>query len=94
MNDSQWLKVAEFISGLVRSFAGKYITRAVTYGGAALAARLAISSPDADMQTKLSQWCTAALCAVVGMVIDYLHHRADKIQAAATPPPAPAAKVQ
>ena len=61
-----------------RPLLAKYVQRGVTYGCAAISAKLAIDAPASDTQAKLVEWLVAGALAGLGMIIDYLHHKYDK----------------
>lgn len=72
----------QFLNDYARPFLVKYVTRGLTYGATAISAKLAIFAPDEDTVTKVAGWVTAGALAGVAMLIDWIHHRKDRGEAA------------
>lgn len=56
----------------------KVVLRGVTYGTAAISAKLAIDAPSSDTQAQVAAWIAAGASGLLGLVIDYFQHRNDK----------------
>ena len=70
--------IKEILNQYARPFLVKHLTRWLTYGSAAISAKLAITAPDDDTVTKAAGWIAATIMAAVAMLIDWLHHRKDR----------------
>lgn len=72
----------ESIKALLDKFARpllvKWLTRLVSWGATAIAAKLAVEAPAEDTQGQVVQWTVTVLLAVVAASIDWWHNRKDR----------------
>ena len=72
--------IKEMLAKYGRPLIAKYLTRALLYGGGAVAAKLSIDAPKDDTVTEVAGWAAAGVCAILALLIDRWHAKTDLAQ--------------
>jgi hypothetical protein len=68
---------ATLLNSVFRNILVKYVQRGLTYGFGFLATSMAIATPSSDEQAKVVEYIVGAVLILLGMAIDFLHHKLD-----------------